>query len=51
MFATCSPAGLAQLDRQVAKLVALRAAVSELHHVAAESNPEECAPDRIGSYV
>ena len=40
-----------QLDRQIAKLVALRATVAEFHAAAVESNPVECDPNRICSLL
>jgi MerR family copper efflux transcriptional regulator len=42
---------LADLDRQVAELLALRSAVAELHDVVASADPIDCDPKRICSFL
>ena len=42
---------LAGLDRQIAELTALRAAVAELHSAAAAGDPDRCDAQRICSYL
>jgi MerR family Zn(II)-responsive transcriptional regulator of zntA len=42
---------LADLDRQLAELTALRATVAALHDGAGTVEPDACAPDRICRYL
>ncbi|MGM7778727.1 heavy metal-responsive transcriptional regulator [Arthrobacter sp. KNU-44] len=42
---------LADLDAQIAELVALRATVADFHAVAAAADPEACDAARICSYI
>lgn len=42
---------LADLDRQIAELSALRNAVAEQHRIVAAADPAACDPERICSYL
>ncbi len=42
---------LADLDAQIAELVALRTTVAEYHAIAAAADPEACDAERICSYL
>jgi hypothetical protein len=42
---------LAELDAQIAELVALRATVAECHAAAAAADPDACDAGRICSYL
>lgn len=45
------PLQLTDLDRQIAKITALRAAVARYHAAAEAADPESCDPKRICSYL
>ncbi|WP_308468505.1 heavy metal-responsive transcriptional regulator [Rathayibacter soli] len=42
---------VADLDRQIAELVALRATIAEYHDTVAAADPVACDPERICSYL